>query len=221
MELHEKTREELLKLAGELNLKPAKSITDGDLKSLVEREAIRHTMQVEEEVRADLQMKSKIRLDVAEIKATAELKGVKIEIPEKPTLEDTIRLKKELDIKISEPKPSPETVAIEASRKIYARFHNQEEDDVDMACMPGGEYFFHFWPEKVHVIPEWLIGWMREFVVAPVYANKRDPNTGESQSVRTGSKARVLWEKIGDAPKNASFGVVLDEKILAKIEQPV
>jgi len=221
MELRERTREELLDMAKSLKLEVAKNITTEDLRAKVELEAIRHTVKVEEEVRADLQAKAKIKRDIAEIRATAELNNIEIKIPITPTLADVVRLQKELNIKKKEPKPSPETVAIQASKRVYAIFHNQEEDDVDMKCIPGGKYHFHFWPERIHVIPEWLVGYMRRQARVPIMGNRKNPLTEAMESVRIGWKNRVLFEVLGDAPKDAPFGVVLDEGILEKFKQPI
>lgn len=222
MELHEE-RDELFELAKSLKLNPPKNISTERLKDLVERARIAHTIKVEEEVRAELQAKAKLKLDIAEIKATAEINRIKLDIPPEPTLEDVIRLQKELNIKKKEPIPSPETIAIEKSKKVYATFHNQEEEELDVKINPGGVYWFHLFDGHVHVIPEWLIGHCNRQAVFPIYEDKPDPVTGQPISVKTGTKRRWIFETHTECevPKDTPFGVVLDEKVLDKILQPV
>lgn len=59
--------------------------------------------------------------------------------------------------------PSPETVAIENSPKVYATFVNMEnpgqdgEMGADVAFTRGDQYHFHLWDGQEHVLPECLI----------------------------------------------------------------
>ncbi len=241
MELLTKTKEELLELAEKLNLDVDKRISEENLRSMVETEAIRKSVELEEKVRLRLQEQSRMKRDIAEIQAEAAVRGVKIDIPKEPTLADIAKLKKELNLKIKEPIPSPETMAIEGgvdpktgkvippSKKVFAVFHNREQEDMDIPDFTvGGKYWFHLWPEKIHVLPEWLIGHWRRTARYPIYGKVTVPNpqgvkVGETmeKAGRTGWKQRFLFEVLGDAPDNASFGVVLDEKILSKLRQPV
>lgn len=240
MELLIKSREELWGYAKRLKLDPPKNIKDDDLRNMVEVEAIRQTEVIKQKERLILEEQSRMNRDIAEIQAEAALRGIPIDIPKEPTLVDIARLRKELNIMKNEPKPSPETMAIEGgvdpktgktippSKKVYAVFHNREQEDMDVTINPGGKYWFHLWPEKVHVLPEWLIGWLRITAVHPVYDKKAVPNpqavkTGGTieKSVKIASKPRFLFEKLGDAPANASFGVVLDEEILSKLTTPI
>lgn len=221
-----KTKEELVELAGKLKLDYPKNITEGNLREAIETEAIRKTVEIEERTRLKLQEQSRMKLDIATIQAEASLRGVKIDIPKEPTQADIIRLKKQLDLMIKEPKPSLETLAIEASKKVYARFHNREQEDMDIPSFTvGGKYWFHLFPEKIHILPEWLIGHFRRTARVPIYGKITVPNpqgveVGATieKSGRVGWKQRFLFEIIGDAPANASFGVVLDEKTLSKLE---
>lgn len=224
MELLTKNKEELLGLARKLGLDIPKNVAEDTLRNIVETEAIRKSVELEEKVRLRLQEQSRMKRDIAEIQAEAALRGVRIDIPKEPTLADVMKLKKELNLMIKEPKPSPETLAIEKSKKIYAVFHNREQEDMDVTFCPGGKYWFHLWPEKVHALPEWLIGYLRRVAVYPIYKKEAAPNPqgvkiGETieKVARIGNKQRFLFEVLGDAPSNASFGVVLDEKILSKL----
>lgn len=225
MELLTKTREELLELAGKLKLKHPKNISEEKLREAIETEAIRKTVEIEERTRLKLQEQSRMKLDIATIQAEASIRGVKIDIPKEPAQADIIRLKKQLDLMIKEPKPSLETLAIEASKKVYARFHNREQEDMDVTFCTGGKYWFHLWPEKIHILPEWLIGHLRRTARVPIYGKTTVPNPQSvevgatiEKSGRVGWKQRFLFEVLGDAPANASFGVVLDEKRLSKLE---
>ena len=231
MELLTKSREELLEYAGKLKLDFPKNISDEKLRESIESEVIRKTVELEEKARLRLQEQSVMKRDLADIQAEADIRGVAIEIPKEPTLVDIARLKKKLNMMIKEPKPSPETLAIEASRKVYAVFHNREQEDMDVSFCPGGKHMFHLWPEKVHILPEWLIGWLRKTARYPIYDKTMVPNPqavkmgGSVEKVgRVGWKQRFLFEVINDdkgqpakVPDKASFGVVLDEKILSKL----
>ena len=236
MELLTKTRKELLEYGSKLKLDIPKDVTEDKLRNLIETEAIRQSVELETTVRLRLEEKSRMKHDIAEIMAEAAVRGIKIDVPKEPTLVDIAKLKKELNLMIKEPIPSPETMAIEGgvdpetgkvippSKKVYAVFHNREQEDKDDFINPGGKYWFHLWPEKVHVLPEWLIGWLRKTARHPIYGKKMVPNPqgvkiGETveRTGRIGWKQRYLFEILGDAPVNASFGVVLDEKILSNL----
>lgn len=224
MELLTKSREELLEYAEKLKLEYPKNITDEKLREIIETESIRKTVELEEKVRLRLQEQSVMKRDIAEIQAEAALRGIKIDIPQEPTLTDVLKLKKELNLMIKEPKASPETLAIEASKKVYAVFHNREQEDMDVTFNVGGKHWFHLWPEKVHILPEWLIGHLRRTASVPVYDKETVPNPQAikvggtiEKVVRVAKKQRFLFEVLGDAPDKASFGVVLDEKILSKL----
>ncbi len=227
MELLTKTKEELLELAEKLKLNVPKNIPEDKLRETIETEAIRRTVEMEESARLRLQDQSKMKRDIAEIRAEASIRGINIVVPEKPTLTDIIKLKKKLNMMIKEPKPSPETIAIEKSKKVYAVFHNREQEDMDVSFCCGGKYWFHLWPEKIHVLPEWLIGNLRKVASVPVYDKKMVANPQSvaidsymEKSVPVSRKQRFLFEVLGDAPDDSSFGVVLDEKILSSLTIP-
>ena len=227
MELRKENREGLLKIAKKIDFKVPKGIETEDLRQKLEYALIERHEKAAEEVREKLRNEAKLKQRIAELKANATLAKVTITIPENPTIMDVVRLEKELGIKKKIPKPSPETIAIEASKKVYALFRNLEQEDVDVVVMPGGKYRFHLWPDKVHVLPEWLI---------QTYRSKKNPAgtrpqtdykevTGHeriaAQMTRMERRQRFAFEVIDDAPKNAKFGVVLDEAILSKLEQHV
>ena len=225
MELLTKTREELLVLGEKLKLEFPKNIPEDRLRTMIETEVMKKTVELEEKTRLRLQEQSVMNRDIAEIRVESELRGVKVDIPEEPTLMDVIKLKKKLNMLIKKPKPSPETLAIEKSKKVYALFHNREQEDMDIPSFTvGGKYWFHLWPEKVHILPEWIIGHWRKTASYPIYEKKMVPNPQAvaidsfmERSVPIARKSRWLFEILGDAPSDASFGVVLDDKIVSKL----
>ena len=226
MELLDKSRDELLVLAEKLQLTAPKKIDDTELRMMISTEAIRQTVELEERVRLKLQDESKMKRDIAEIQAEATIRGTAIEIPKEPTLTDIFKLKKELKLSIDEPKPSPETLAIEASKKVYAIFHNREQEDMDVPCNVGGKYWFHLYPERTHILPEWVINHWRKTAAVPIYEKKvvaalEAAKIGQTIEVsqRAGTKQRFLFEILGEAPSDSSFGVVLDSEILNTLKQ--
>lgn len=227
MSFQEKSREELLELAEKYELKVPKGMTTTKLMEKVELVAIERHERITEQVREKMKNEAIIKRRVAEIKVSAELVGIDIKVPEKPTIVDVIRLEKELGIKKKAPKPSPETVAIESSKKAYAVFRNLEQEDVDIVASVGGKYRFHFWPDKVHVLPLWLINHYRSKKnpsgTRPYsqYKEVQGHKTIAAGMTRTERKQRFTFEIIGDAPDDAEFGMVTDEAILSKLEQHV
>lgn len=225
MELNEKSRKELWEFAKKLELQVTKNIDTEDLRTKIEFALIERHEKKAEEVREKYRNQAKLNQRIAEVKASATIAKISITIPENPTIMDVVRLEKELGIKRKIPKPSPETVAIEASKKVYALFRNLEDENVDIVAMPGGKYRFHWWPNKVHVVPEWLINFYR--------SRKNPSGTRPHSEYREVSghdkiaarmtpmerRQRFIFEIIGNAPKDAKFGIVTDEAILSKLEQ--
>ncbi|KKL87248.1 hypothetical protein LCGC14_1936660, partial [marine sediment metagenome] len=220
-ELLLQSKEELLESANKLKFKVDRSSKEDDLRDSIMNESIRQTVEIEERVRLKYQEQRKMKNDIAEIRAEADIRHIKLEIPQEPTLTDIIRLKKQLNLSIKELKPSPETIAIEKSKKVYAIFRNLQQKDEDVHFNVGGKYWFHLWPGKVYVIPEWLINYCRRTAIEPNYEKKilRTLETAQTdewveQSVRAESEQRWSFETLGDAPKDASFGIVVDSDIL-------
>lgn len=168
----------------------------------------------EEKVRAEIRAAAEIKRRVADVEAEARLNHVEVTIPSDPTLADVVRLEKQLKMKVAEPKPSPETLAIRASKKVYATFINLEEKGVDVVSAPGGEHRFHCWPGKKHVIPEWLIKYHDEQCTVPVIKGVKNAE-GNTIPTKVGEEKRFLWQVHGDAPADAPFGVVIEELVPA------
>lgn len=227
MALHDKSREELWEIGKKLGLSLMKNIDTEDLRAKVERAAIERHERITEEVREGLKAKAEIKRRVTELKVSADLAKIPITIPEESTIADVVRLEKEFGIKKKVPKPSPETLAIEASKKVYALFRNLEERDVDVIALVGGKHRFHFWHAKVHVVPEWLIQHYRSRAnpagTRP-HSEYRDVHGHDKIAAAmspTKREARFIFETLGDAPPDAKFGVVTDEAVLSKLEQTV
>ena len=202
-------REELKVQARKLGMKIPTGVPVLDkFRQEVNDRRLEFQIRKEEKVRAEIKAEAVIKQRVADVQAEAELSHVKITIPSEPTLADVTRLEKKLKMKIKEPKPSPETLAIEASKKVYATFRNMEENckDVDIVSKPGGKHRFHCWPGRKHVIPEWLIGYHTKQCVNSIVKNVTNAEGNEIPTV-VGHEERFLWQVHGDAPADAPFGV--------------
>jgi len=198
--------DQLRTAAKEMDIKlPPGQMNIDKLRGMVEDAALERQIRREEKVRAKLKLEAQIRQGIADIQAEAEVAKISVSIPENPTLLDIARLKKELGFKIKEPKPSPEALAIQKSKRVYATFRNLESKDVDIVSCPGG-YRFHCWPGRVHCIPEWLVGYHRRQCKYPVYKRVKNAQ-GNEESVIDHYEPRFLWELHGDAPPDETFGV--------------
>lgn len=121
-------------------------------------------------------------------------------------------------------KPSPETLAIRASKKVYVEFLNLEnpaDDDGPGASLefnPGPDYYFKMYDGRKHVMPEILVSADKKYAwisraqrcVIPMFSNKTLP-TGDVVSVQVGARPRFRFIILGPAPDDAKFGVVLEE----------
>jgi len=213
MDLTEKTKAELREIAKKRDIKlPPGDLSIERLQGVIEDALLVQQVRREEEVREKLRADAKLKQNIADIQAEAELAKIKIVIPQNPTLVDVARLKKELGMKVSEPKPSPETLAIRKSKKVYATFKNLEEKGVDVVTAPGGEFRMRCWPGRRHVIPEWLIGYHDRQALTPQYKQIKDPRTGNTVSRLVDNDPRFIWQAHGDAPADAPFGVCVETK---------
>jgi len=123
-------------------------------------------------------------------------------------------------------KPSPETVAISNSKKVYVIFYDLEGDNADVTFTKGCTHIFHLWPEFIHVMPECVV---RELMDTSTPSGKRPihgirphpsiPNVDVSQII--GHRKRFNFEILDtEPPKTASFGVVLDHTLYKKLNVP-
>ncbi len=181
-------------------------------------------LKYEEDAREKFRVAHRVQIDRASIIAESELLKIKVDLPEKPTELELARARTKLGIEKTEIKPSPETVAIESSKRGYYIFTNREQDDAAHTVNPGGKYTIHLIPDQVHVLSEAHIKLFRKFAVVPVY--QRVPIAGPpvegqmgEECRRVSSKQRFSFEKLGEAPQDAPFGLVTDTKILDKLKQ--
>ncbi len=208
----ERLRSESVKLGIE-----AENMDKGELVKAIQRKEIAERVRIEAEEREKLQLEYRLRNERAGLIAESESLAIPIELPEPCTELDLAQARRRLGIKKSEVKPSPETLAIEASKKGYYIFRNLEQDDVDVSCNVGGKHRFDFIPDQVHVLPAWLIGYMRQRAVFPVYGRVPRADGKGEDTKKTGEKQRFVFEFIEDAPQEAEFGVVLDESLKARL----
>lgn len=198
--------------------KPEDGITPEEARKIDAR--LKYEFEVQEKFRLERQ----IQIDRASIVTESESLRIKVDLPEKPTELELAKARQALGMKKVEVKPSPETVAIEASKRGYYIFTNLEQDDASHTVNPGGKYTIHLIPDQIHVLSEAHIRLFRKFAVVPVY--KRVPVAGPpvegqmgEECKRIGSKQRFSFEKLGEAPQDAPFGLVTDTKILDELKK--
>lgn len=184
-------------------------------------------LKYEEDAREKFRVARRIQIDRASIIAESETLAIVIDLPEKPTELELARARAKLGIEKKEVKPSPETLAIEASKRGYYIFKNLQQDDAAHTVNPGGKYYINLIPDQILVLSEWHIKFFRQKAVTPIY--KRVPTglapgpdtVGEmaEECKRVGGKSRFSFEHLGEAPQNAPFGLVTDTKILDELKQ--
>jgi len=189
----------------------------------VQRKQINENMRIEAEEREKIRQEYRLKQERAELLAESEAAAILIELPDPCTDVDLAKARRKLGIEKKKVKPSPETLAIEASPKNYYIFRNLEQDDVDIVCYPGGKYRFELIAGELHVLPAYLLKYMRLRATVPIYKriavkNAQGEKIGES-TVKTGDKPRFTFELIAEAPQDAPFGLVTDESLKAKLLQ--
>ncbi len=193
--------------------------------SAEELEKIEARIQAEEDARQKFKVAHQIQIDRATIIAESETAGIVIDLPDNPTELDLARARKKLGIEKAEIKPSPETLAIEASKRGYYKFTNLRQDDAMHTINPGGKYYIDLVPDQVHVLSEFHVKFCRRKAVVPTYERVPTGVVPGPDSVgqiaeecrRTGGKPRFSFEHLGEAPQDAKFGMVTDAKILSEL----
>ena len=124
-------------------------------------------------------------------------------------------------------KPSPETVAIMNSKKVYAVYYNHTEDmNTDVEFRRGTAHKFHLYDQYLHVLPQCLIDDANDpenpTGKIPIHGTRKDPTPGVigERSVIIGHRSRFDFTVKGDAPQDAPFGVVLDKDIYKELHHP-
>lgn len=199
---------------------------DGKI-SVDEAKAIRARLLAEEEIRDQIRAERAIINEHARITAESETLKIPSGLPlvEVCSEIDLARARTKLSMTKLEVKPSPETVAIENSQRGYYIFTNREQDDAAHTVNPGSKYTIHLIPDMVHVLSKFHIDFFRQKAVYPVYKRMPTgvvpgPNTvgqAAEKCVRVAGKPRFAFEYLGNAPDDAEFGMVLDQKILEEI----
>ncbi|MFA5382058.1 MAG: hypothetical protein WC356_02750 [Candidatus Micrarchaeia archaeon] len=191
LELKKMNNEELNDLAVKLKVEVPKNVKRNELENLVETAAIRHEIELDAKVRAELKVKAEQTLKDAGVTTT----------------------KKDFS--------SPESKAIEASKKVYALFRNIANPGATEKINKGCLHTFTLYDGRVHILPIWLVDNLRKTIAGtePQYETTPHPVSGEPVSRRTGVSRKYIFEVLNDAevPKDAQFGVVLDKAILDKL----
>ena len=189
----------------------------------------------------DLAKECKIEIkgmNIPQIRDALELRAIKRqeELTARAHAERMAELNKEAGIDpLTGHRESPETVQIEGgilpnsnppkkippSKKGYYIFTNIEDPEADQHMNPGGKYVWNLYPNRLHVLCEWIVQHCRNKARTPVYADVPNPQTGNIESRMVSSKPRFAFEKIADAPQDAKFGVVTDAGLLAKYMKPI
>jgi hypothetical protein len=120
---------------------------------------------------------------------------------------------------------SPESKAIEASKKVYALFRNMANPGFSESMNIGCVYTFKLYDEKVHILPEWLITYLTKTMASVsehAYREIKNPVTQLPQQVRSGvSKRKFFFQVLSDAPSDSEFGVVIDNTVLKKFNMAI
>ena len=181
-------------------------------------------MKYEEEAREKFKRDRQKKIERASIVAESEGLGIEIDLPENPTEVQLARARNKLGLEKSAPKPSPETLAIESSQRGYYIFTNREQEDASHTVNPGGKYTIRLIPDQIHVLSKEHIRLFRKMAVVPIYSRVTVPGPIVEGQIkeecrRTGSKPRFAFDHLGDAPKDAPFGLVTNIKILEELKQ--
>lgn len=186
---------------------------------------MKYRFEAEEKIREQ----RRIQTEKAGIVAESESLGIAVDLPENPTELQLAKARVKLGIEKTQVKPSPETVAIEASKRNYYEFMNIEQRDASHSTNPGGKYMIHLIAGQIHVLTEWHVKHFKQKSITPVY-ERRDtgitpgPNTvGElaQKCVKVRGEPRWMFEYLGEAPQDAPFGLVTDMKVLNELRQTV
>ena len=220
------TTEDLEKAIAAKEADPLATPVEDGVLTKAEAGKIEARLKLEFDYQDKIRAERKIKTDLAEITAESESLNIPIDLPEHPTELDLAKARRALGIKKKEVKPSPETVKIEASKRGYYVFTNLEQEDAAHTVGPGGKYFIHLIPDQIHVLSDWHIKFFRQKAVMPVYGKiptgvVAGPGTeGQlaEKCAKTGTKPRFAFERLGDAPQEAPFGMVTDTEVLAQFK---
>jgi len=194
--------------------------------SVKDAKDIENRVRFAEETRDKIRREREIVTQRATLVAESETLCIPIDLPEIPTELELARARQLLGVKKKEVRPSPETVAIEASKKGYYVFRNLEQKDATHTANPGGKYTINLVPGQIHVLSEYHVKLWGKICYEPVYSNVPtgvNADAGDSvgrivdESRMTAKEPRWTFEHRGEAPQDAEFGLVTDAKILKKL----
>lgn len=109
------------------------------------------------------------------------------------------------------------------SKKLIVEFFNNDDPDSSFGFTSGGHYFELFQADTngaplLNVMPECLVSKAKEFQSislahrgSPIYKDVEDTKTGRMASRIVGYKPRFRFPIVGDAPKDAPFGLYSEE----------
>ncbi len=214
------------------NSKPVSGVLSDE-----ERKKIEAKLQYEFEAQEKFKVQRQIQTDRASIIVESESLKISVDLPDNPTELQLAKARQTLGIKKIETKPSPETVRIEGgtcpvtgkeflpSKKGYYIFTNLKQADASHTVSPGGKYTIHLIPGMVHVISEYHTKFLQQRAVTPIYKRVSTGvvggpgTTGQmgEECKRVGSEPRFSFNFLADAPSDAPFGPVFDQKILEEV----
>jgi hypothetical protein len=123
-------------------------------------------------------------------------------------------------IKIPKGYSTPESQAIDKSKKVYAIFNNIVNPGCCEQFNPGLVHKFQCYDGQVHVLPEALIEMLTKTSrgTSPVHKQVRDPATGQIRAERVSVERNYSFQVLSDAPTDSKFGVVTDIETLTKLD---
>ena len=163
---------------------------------------IKARLKYEEETREEFSKQRALLNERARIIAESESLSIPIELTETPNELDLARARKTLGLKKIEVKPSPETVAIEASKRGYYQFTNREQSNASHSPNLGGRYPIQLIPDQIHVLSEYHVKKWKQIATVPVYERVETgvspgPDTVgrvAEQSILVSHKPRFVFE---------------------------
>ena len=198
--LEERSQKDLRKFAEKLDLNLPVTMSREKMAQAIKVEQTKRQLQIEEEAKTKLKAEKLVAM------------GMKPGAIRKPVFEE---------------------YEIEHCKKVFVRFINREDpakDDKpagDLEFNKGEKYRFHLWETNKNgdtatfVMPECIVTktdrshkWFHISVAnksRPIYKDVKDPRTGIVTSQIVGRRPRFEFIILGDAPKDAPFGLYLEE----------
>ncbi len=214
------------KLAGEGTPDSLETPTEHDGLTADEAKKIEARLKYEFKIQEEHRVRIQQEKARASIVAESESLNIPIDLPENPTELQLAKARRKLGIQKKEIRPSPETVAIEASKRGYYVFTNLRQDDAAHTVNLGGKYTIHLIPGQIHVLSAYHIKFWKKNAVYPKYervetgVKPSQDTTGQfaQECRRVGGTSRFMFEYLEEAPQDAPFGMVTNMEILDKLK---